>query len=162
VGADGLMALITDTWLLVDMVAERFAARSGPLGISYVGTYNEKIIPKYPAVIIVPGGKSKTLHATHTFQTVSTLFLYIYHANLTLTKRERSKADLQLVALVEAELESDMGWQENGNGTRRIIQGWVEEEEPGVLQPRASKGDAVICTRLTWRCISQRRFTSGN
>lgn len=150
--------MITDTWEIIDMMVERFQAKAGPLGIQYVGSYNERIIPKYPAILVVPGGKTKTLHGTHTFNVGFTVYLYIYHANFTLTKRERSKADLQLVSRVETELEVDMGWSDNGSG-RRIIQGWVEEEEPGVLQPRATKGDAVICTRLTWRCISQRRFS---
>jgi hypothetical protein len=149
--------MITTTWELIDMVVARLEAQSGPLGIKFVGAYEEKLIPRFPAVVVVPGGQAKTFHGTHTFQINATLYFYIYHANLTLTKRERSKADLQLVSKLETELDSDMGWTDE-TGSRRVIQGWVEQEEPGILQPRASKGDAVICTRLTWRAISQRRF----
>ena len=149
--------MIDTTWELVDMVANRLESKSGPLGLKFIGRYSEKVIPRYPAAVIVPGGKAKTLHATRTFEINSTLYIYVYHANLTLTKRERSKEDLRLVSAVEQELDTDMSWT-NETGGKSIIQGWVEQEEPGILQPRASKGDAVICTRLTWRAISQRRF----
>jgi hypothetical protein len=149
--------MITDTWVVVDMIADRLNAQSGPLGLKFVGSYNEKIIPKYPAVIVVPGPRAKSLHGTHTFQVALEIALYIYHANLNLTKRERSKADLQLVTRLEEELESDFRWVDE-NGSARVIHGYVSSEEPGMLQPSANKSTVVICTRLTWRAISQRRF----
>lgn len=149
--------MVTDTWELVDMMVDRLQSRSGPLGLSFVGGYDEKIVPSYPAVVVLPGGKSKTLHATHTFQVDSTLHLYVYHANLNLRKRERSKADLQLVSKIETELETDFRWLTE-TGEPRIIFGYVSAEEPGILQPRPNKSEAVISTRLTWVATSQRRF----
>jgi hypothetical protein len=149
--------MVSDTWELVDMVADRLYAQSGPLGLKFVGSYSEKLIPKYPAIIVVPGPRAKNLHGTHTFQIALELHLYIYHANLNATQRERSKADLQLVAGVEAELESDFRWVDD-EGSARVIHGYVASEEPGLLQPSVNKSTVVICTRLTWRAISQRRF----
>jgi hypothetical protein len=149
--------MLTDTWEIVDMMIERLEAKSGPLGIKFVGGYDEKIVPQYPAVVVMPGGKAKNLHATQTFQVNSTLHLYVYHANLTLKKRERSKADLQLVARIEAELETDYRWMTE-TGEPRVIFAYVSQEEPGILQPRLNKSDSVISTRMTWIATSQRRF----
>lgn len=148
--------MLTTTWEIVDMLAERLEQQSGPLGIKYVGKYDEKLIPQYPAVVVLPGPRVKDLHGLHTYQVVIQASLYIYHANLTLTKRERSKADLQLVDRVESELEKDLRWFDDG--APRVVHGYIVEEEPGVMQPRANKTDVVIATRLTWRALSQRRF----
>jgi len=139
------------------MVVDRLDAQSGPLGLKFVGKYDEQLIPEYPAVVVMPGPRRKNLHATRTFEVLFELSLFIYHANLNLSKRERSKADLQLVARIEQELDSDMRWP-TPTGESQIINGYVANEEPGILQPRANKSTMVICTRLTWRAMCQRRF----
>jgi hypothetical protein len=149
--------MISSTWQIVDMIVARLEAQSGPLGLKYVGAYDEKLIPKYPAVVVLPGPRAKQLHGTHTFQTAFQVELYIYHANLTLNKRERSKADLQLVERIETELDSDFRWIDEDGGAS-LIHGYVTNENPGILQPRVGKTGSVICTRLTWNAISQRRF----
>jgi len=151
------MAMVTDTWELVDMIADRLDVKSGPLGVKFVGRYDEKIIPEYPAVVVIPGSRAKELHGLHTFQIALQASLYVYHANLNQSKRERSKSDLQLVARLEQELETDFRWVDE-NGAARVVHGFVSSEEPGLLQPHANKSTVVICTRLTWRAISQRRF----
>lgn len=144
--------MIDSIWEAVDMVTDRLETQSGPLGLRYVGKYDEQIIPEYPAVVVVPGPRGKVIHGLRTYNVALRLDLYIYHANITMTKRERSKADLQLVSLIEQELEKDLRW--NGN----LIHAYVSSEEPGVLQPRANKSTMVICTRLTWTAMTQRRF----
>lgn len=142
------------------MVADRLETKKGPLGIKFVGKYDEKRIPRYPAVVIIPTPREKELHATDTFQIVVGLDLYVYHGNLTLTKRERSKADLQLVSAIEDELESDFGWRTDPNdpNTRRVIFAYVSAEEPGNLQPRGNKSPVIVSTRVRWRALTQRRF----
>jgi len=149
--------MLDTTWEILDMVVERLESKSGPLGLKFVGKYNEKIIPNYPAVVVLPGPRVKTYHGLHTFNVLVQLDLYIYHANLSLTKRERSKADMQLVSNVEAELDSDFLWRSE-SGAPQLINAFVSNEEPGVMQPRAGKSSLVICTKLTWRATSQRRF----
>lgn len=149
--------MITTSWEIIDMMAERLEARSGPLGLKYVGAYDEQIVPQYPAVVIVPGPRAKDLHGLKTYEVVFQLYLYIYHANMNLTKRERSKADLQLVSNIEAELETDLRWSDS-TGASQIVHGFVTHEEPGAMQPKANKSTVVICTRLTWRALSQRRL----
>ena len=150
--------MITDTWELIDMVVARLEAQSGPLGLKFVGKYDEQIIPESPAVVVMPGTRRKSLHGLHTFEVLSELSLFVYHANLNMSKRERSKADLQLVSRIERELDSDMRWPDPETNQSLLINGYVTSEEPGLLQPRTNKSTLIICTRLTWRAISQRRF----
>lgn len=145
------------------MVVERLTDKMGPLGLSFVGVYDERRIPKYPAVVVIPGDRDKQVHATNTFQIVTELHLYVYHGDLTLTKRERSKADLMLVAEIEKELESDYEWRATpaDPNSKRIIFGYVSEEKQGLLQPRANKSNVIISTRMTWRALMQRRFNAS-
>lgn len=152
--------MLSTTWEIIDMVADRLEEKSGPLGLAFVGKYDEKRIPKYPAAVIIPSGRDKELHATNTFQLIIILDIYVYHSDLTLTKRERSKADLRLVADIEDELENDYEWRSSpaDPNTKRLIFAYISREEPGVLQPRANKTNMVIGTRMTWRALTQRRF----
>lgn len=152
--------LISEIHEAMDMIVERLTRKSGELGIQFVGSYDEKRIPKYPAVVVVPGDKEKQPHAANTFQVLLVVQLYVYHADLTLNKRERSKADLLLVSEIEAELEKDYGWQAdpNDSNTKRLIFGYIASVEPGNIQPRGNKSSMVIGTRMVWRGLSQRRF----
>lgn len=155
------MPLITEISEAMDMIVARLTQKAGALGIAFVGAYDEKRVPKYPAVVVVPGDREKTLHAEQTFNILLLVELYVYHANLTLNKRERSKSDLKLVTDIEKELESDYGWQTDPNdpSTRRIIFGYISNQEPGNLQPRGGKSDLIIGTRMIWRGLTQRRLT---
>ena len=147
----------------IDMVVEKLQSKAGELGIAYIGAYDEVRIPKYPAVVILPGDREKQLHGEQTFNILLVLEFYVYHANLTMTKRERSRADLKLVDDIEALLEEDYGWQTDPNdtSTKRLIFGYVSHVEPGNLQPRNRKSNLVIGTRMVWRGLSQRRLKLG-
>lgn len=153
--------LISEIHQAMDMVVERLTRKSGLLGIEFVGAYDEKRIPKYPAVVVVPGDKEKVLHAEQTFNVLLMLQLYVYHANLTQNKRERSREDLLLVSAIEEELEADYGWQVDplDTDTKRIIFGYISSVEPGNIQPRGNKSSMIIGTRMVWRGLSQRRLT---
>lgn len=155
------MTLITEIHEAVDMLSDFLESRKGGLGLEVVGKYDEKRITKYPAVIIVPGQRDKELHAQQTFQILLQANLYVYHADLTLTKRERSREDLVLVSNIEAALEEDYGWRLDPDDydTRRLIFSYVSNIEPGAVQPRTNKSNMVISTRMTWRAMSQRRFS---
>jgi hypothetical protein len=154
------MTLISTTDKAMDMMVSFLEAHSPIIGVNFVGAYDEKIIPSYPAVVVLPGRREKQIHATNTFQINLELFLYVYHGNLTLTKRERSRADMKLVTDLESLLEKDYEWLSNPSdtSTKQVIFGYISEEEPGVLQPRANKSNLIISTKLTWRALTQRRF----
>lgn len=150
------MTLITKSVDAVEMIAAHLEKNAGPLGIKYVGKFDERRIPQYPAVVVVPAGRSKVPHDTGNFKVEFEVNIYVYHADLTLTKRERSKADLQLVADIEESLEQDYGWTDD-NG-RRVIFGYIADETPGVLQSRSNKSTVIISTCITWVAESRRRL----
>lgn len=152
--------LISEVSEAMDMIVERLTQKAGILGLAFVGAYDEKRVPKYPAVVVVPGNREKVLHGENTFNILLVVELYVYHANLTLNKRERSREDMKLVTEIERELERDYGWQTDPNdtSTKRLIFGYIALQEPGDLQPRATKSSMIIGTRMVWRGLSQRRL----
>lgn len=137
---------------IVEHFKEDFEDNAGSLGIEFVGAYNERLIPRYPAVVVSAGGADKELHGTHTFLMRIRVFVYVYHAQMRLNDVKRSLEDLKLATSVMEFMERDMTL---GN---RIVQGWIESEFPGARQIDASKGLVVVSTRLTWMGISERRF----
>lgn len=128
------------------------------LGIAYVGTYDERLIPDYPAVVVSAGPVEKELHATHTFLYTNRVFFYVMHALLTVDHRVRNQQDLELATALSDFVERDKGLADPDTGSNRIVFGFVEGEVPGVLTPRSNKGDAVVGTRLHYRAISEGRF----
>lgn len=158
------MTLISDQVDIIEMVTNFLEERKALLGLAFVGSYGEIRVPEYPAVVIVAGNRTKALHATQTFNVELSLDLYVYHADLTLTKRERSKADLRLVKDIEDILESDYGWQSDPDdeSTRQVIFAYISSTEPGALQPRADKSNVIISTRMTWQALTQERFNDAN
>lgn len=137
---------------VTEYFVELLTRASGALGIETVASYNENLLGRYPAVVVSPGTTQKELHATHTFNITLISGLYVYHAKLTENHRTRSKVDLELATGIIALLETDMSLGNN------IIQGWVESDTPGVMQPRSTKGELVVGTRINWSGISQSRF----
>lgn len=142
--------LITRPEELVEFLASFFA--DSELGIEYIAKYDEKLIPKYPALHIQAANFDKTLHSTSTFLIGMRAAIHVLHANLMQDRQTRNYEDLRLATKVVDYLESDMTLGEH------VIHGFVESEIPGVLPPRVTKGEAIISTRLNWMGINQRRF----
>lgn len=122
------------------------------LNIGYIGVDDEMRLPQYPAVVVSAAGRTKELHGTHTFAVTLRVLLWVYHAKLDVGHRQRSDEDLMLVEGIEEVLESDMTFGE------RIIFGYVEDQQPGVMQPKSAKSELVVGTRMTWVAASQKRF----
>jgi hypothetical protein len=137
---------------VVEYFKTDFEDNSGSLGIEFVGAYNERLLPRYPAIVLTAGSVDKELHGTHTFLMRIRIFIYVYHAQMRLNDAQRSLADLTLATDVVEFVERDMTLGE------KIIQGWVETEFPGARQIDVNKGLVVVGTRLTWMGISERRF----
>lgn len=142
------------------MVVDFLTDRSPVLGLKFVGAYDEKRIPTYPAIVIIPGDREKQLHASQTFNINLELHMYVYHADLTENKRERSKSDLKLVTMIESALEEDFTWKSDvlNENSRRLIFAYISDQRFGLLQPRKNASNVVISTQMTWRALSQRRF----
>ena len=137
---------------IVEHFKTDFEDNSGLLGIEFVGAYNERLLPRYPAIVVSAGGVDKELHGTHTFLMRIRVFVYVYHGQMRLNAVKRNLEDLKLATDVMEFMERDMTLG------GRIIQGWIESEFPGARQIDADKGLVVVSTRLTWMGISERRF----
>lgn len=137
---------------IVEYFKEDFEDNAGSLGIEFVGAYNERLLPRYPAIVLSAGSVDKELHATHTFLMRIRVFVYVYHAQMRLNDAQRSLEDLKLSSDVVQFMERDMSLG------GKIVQGWVETEFPGARQVDVTKGLVVVGTRLTWMGISERRF----
>lgn len=138
--------------LLVDMIGEN----AEQLGIQFVGTYDEDLLPRYPAVVVSSGQMEKEVHATHTFAIMLRCVIWVYHANITITHRERSLEDLLLVTALTSMLESEKTYPVDG--VQRLMFGFVESEIPGVIAPRTGKGRAIVGTRMNWVGSTQQRW----
>lgn len=127
---------------VADKVFNILDTASASLGIKYVGYGEEKALPEYPAIVIVPAATTREIHATRQFLNSFNLELYVYHARLTVKRSIRTKEDLELVTSIVDKLHEYKTLDNN------IIFGMVDSENPGVLATQ--KGDAVVGTRITW------------
>lgn len=144
--------LITRPEEVVELLANLIEQNSGPLGVEFVGKYDEKMLPRYPSVVVSAGPFSKEVHGTHTFALELRAIIWVYHANLTLTHAQRSKEDLELATSLVALIEDDKTFEE------QLIFSFVESETPGVIAPRAGRGEPVVGTRLNWMGVTQQRW----
>lgn len=151
------MPLVTQQYVgrpeeIVDHFYKDFDSNKGPLGIAFIGTYDEKLVPAYPAVIISAGPVEKELHGTSTYAIRIRTFFYVMHATLALDHRMRNQEDLELATRIVDFIERDLTLG------GKVVHGWVESEAPGVMSPRSDKGSAVVGTRLHYSALSERRF----
>jgi hypothetical protein len=137
---------------VVEYLSAKLVTEATALGIGYVGKYDERKTPRYPAVVVSAGPIDKSIHGSRTFNIEIRSFIWVYHAKATLTHAERSLADLALATSIVESLEADITM--GGN----VIHSYIETETPGVLQPRSQKSDLVIGTRLAHWALSQKRF----
>jgi hypothetical protein len=144
--------LITRPEEAIAMLKEVIDDNAGLLGIEFVGSYEERLIPRYPAVVISAGIATREVHATHTLNVTLRCILWVYHAVLTETHTERNKQDLELATAVIALIENDKTFD------NKVIFGFVESETPGVLAARLGRSDAIVGTRLAWEGLTQQRW----
>lgn len=124
----------------------------GELGLAFVGRYDEKKIPEYPAVVLSAMPLEKEVHGTHTFNIQIRINLWVYHSKVNETHATRSLNDLLLATAIVNFLEADINLSGN------VIHGFVESETPGIMQSGTTKTTLVIGTRLVYWCITQSRF----
>ena len=144
--------LITRPEEAVEMLSELIEDNADRLGIEFVGKYDERLLPRYPAVVLSSAPLTKEVHATHTFNVTLRVTIWVYHAKITVTHKERSEEDLLLVTALTSLLEDDPTY---GN---RVVFGFVDNEVPGVVAPRAGRGDPIVGTRMSWEAITQQRW----
>jgi hypothetical protein len=135
---------------LIEFLANMF--ENSELGFEYIAKYDEKLIPKYPAIHLQAANFDKSLHSTNQFLVGMRAAIHVLHGNMMQDRQTRNYEDLRYATKVVDFLESDMTLGQH------VIHGFVESEIPGVLPPRVTKGEAIISTRLNWFGISLRRF----
>lgn len=145
------MAHYTRIEEVADYIRDKLDVAKASLGIEYVGYGDEQALPKYPAIVILPGLTQREFRATRQFENTFNIEIYIYHARLLVGRSTRTKEDLELVRRVTDLLHSDktLGGQ--------IIFGYIDSENPGVLA--STKGDAIVGTRITWRGMAIENFS---
>lgn len=146
------MALITTIRESVATIGDILDTNKVSLGLGYIGRFDEKRLPTYPAVVVSAGPRGKEVHGTHTFAVTLRVLLWVYHAKLDESHRQRSIDDLALVEAIENLLETDMTLG------GKVIFGFVEDEQPGVMQPKSAKSELVVGTKMTWVGATQKRW----
>jgi hypothetical protein len=150
------LASVTEPKMFVEprevatFIYELLQEGAGELGLGFVG-YGEKLRPMYPCAVVMPGQKSKILHATHTFNVIIEVTVLVYHAMLNNSTVTRTKDDLELVEGIERLIEQDA--VDLGG---HVIFAYVRDVLPGtVTRPT---GEQVIGTRMIIESLSQVRF----
>jgi len=142
--------LLSEPQEVADVLYDMISEAAGELGIGFVGL-NENLRPEYPAVVILPGAKINTWHATHTFEVRLEVQIYVYHAKLNSKHATRTRDDLQLCTDIENLIHSG---EMNLDG--QVIQCFVQEVHPRRLH--RPTGEQVVGTQMIVFIRSQKGF----
>lgn len=162
------MAYYTRPEQVLTRLKELFETNKALLGISYVATQEERLIPEYPCIQVASEPLIREIHGTYTFQHTFVFVLWVYHANLEVGHATRTIEDMQLATNVVNFLhrpdvrclrDDARGIGDFAPGEDRVIHSYVSLETPGMVRPQ--EGPAVITTRLLWLATAQERFEHG-
>lgn len=145
-------------WIITNAIYDLIKDNEGPLGLNYVGKYDEKRLPRYPSVVVSPGDRTKILGnitSPPTFNVELSVALWVYHGDMTVPHSTRNEEDLKLVDKIEEVLEED----HTLGGL--VIFGYIITQVPGIVQPAASKSEIIAGTRMDWVALSKKRRTSA-
>lgn len=149
---------------------ELFETASGVLGLRYVATQEESMIPEYPCIQIAAEPMLREVHGTYTFENTFVFVLWVYHANLQVGHAKRTIEDMQLATSVvqflhrpDVRLLRDDASVQGpyGTGVDRLIFSYVSLETPGIVRTGPQASDRIITTRLLWMATVQERFAHG-
>jgi hypothetical protein len=149
------MAYLTKLPEVTDMLIDKLKTEAGELGLAFVGAYGEARLPQYPACVVVPGPRTKTLPGVSYFTVDFAVDIYVYHGDMTIPHAMRNREDLLLVDKIEAVLESDYTW---GN---RVVFGYIAETAPGRFHPQGRQNQEIIAGTLMRWVGTSRRLMNG-
>jgi len=135
---------------VTDIIVEKLQEVKGELGLQFVGSYDEKRLPQYPAVVVVPGPRTKALPGVSYFAIDFLVDIYVYHGDMTIPHAMRNREDLLLVDKIEALLESDYTF---GN---QVVFGFITEHAPGRFHGGSQNQDIIAGTLMRWVGTSRR------
>ena len=145
------MAIFTRPEEVMDYLHDKLEDNKITLGIKYIGYGDEDLIPEYPAVLVTADPVNREIHATHTFRNFFNLSLWVYHADMSVTRKVRNREDLLLCSAIYRLIHDDLTL--GGN----IIFGYIDSEVPGVIRNR--RRGAAVGTRMTYLGEARERFT---
>lgn len=137
---------------LIEYLLEEVEENQVQLGLKFVGGYDERIITDYPAVIFGSGNTTKEVSGTHQYLIQHHLDIYIQHAEASETHRQRSLEMLKTVTKLVAFLEADPTLK------GQIIFGYVINERPGLIQPRATPSMFIVSTSINYQATLKAVF----
>ena len=143
------MAYLTSLDGVTQAVYDRIQASQVSLGLRQVYFADNNFTPQYPNAVVTHGRVAKQRHTTgNRFEFRFTVFVYVLHSDMSLTKAIRTKADIQLAEAVSAVIEGT-----DFSLNKQIVEGYMESIEPAVL-PGHRKGDGIVSSRITWYGMS--------
>lgn len=134
-----------------DYIVAKLDDNKATLGLRYIAQHDEELIPEYPAVLVQADDTQRQLHATQMFMVLWDIDLWVFHAEMSIDRAERSKRDIELATSIRKLLHSD------STLGGHIIHGFVRNELPGMMANRA-QNTAVVTTRMTWQGQNRVRF----
>ena len=85
---------------LLDILKDFIEQANQTLGFEYITFGDGVLLPIYPACLIVYDGVNRDIHGTHYFLTNLSVQVVVMHADLTMDRQERNRADLELATKV--------------------------------------------------------------
>ena len=126
----------------MDIVKKVLDDNNHTLGLQYISFGDDTLVPKYPAALIIYDGVQRDIHGTHYFLTDLTVDIVLMHADLSLNRQERTRADLELATAV-VQLIHNKGMT---LADSRIHKAFVVSEEPSTI---ATSNITAIGTSLS-------------
>jgi len=132
------------------------AAPVGPIQDVFYG--DQVKIPRYPAVCVEPGQKSRSWPPVPSLRTENTLevHIFIYWAQLAGSEELKLTTD-RLGEDVEEYMNINHLTLNDSSGSPLVIHGHVVENEPNYAT--RNNRDLVHATRLLWRAITKTQLT---
>jgi hypothetical protein len=126
------------------------------LGLRYIAQHDEELIPQYPAVLLQTDRTDTEQHATGQFLKRFNLDLWVFHAELTVSRATRSRMDIELATAIRKLIHSK--YTQDGH----IIFGFVTSENPGfAARVIGANVVTIVTTRLTWMGENRVPYEAG-
>jgi hypothetical protein len=132
---------------ILDYLHDRIDNNKTALGLKHISYGDEQLLPEYPALVLTAERPTQTRqHATRQWYRSFFCDLWLFHAKLSVSRRVRTREDIELARKLEKFLNADRTLGDH------IIFGFVTDLQPIVIgRITSTKGNAVIATRLSWQ-----------
>lgn len=138
------MPYITSLDDVTTEVYNRVVSAQGGLGLRAVFYADNNFTPNFPNAVVAHGRHGKERHTTgNRFLHKFSVFVYVLHADMTLNKAMRTKADIVLAEALATAIEGG-----NFSLGNKVVDCYAESIEPAML-PGRQTGKVVVSSRIT-------------